>query len=601
MAMKTKNYFLTLLLAAIVCVPFTANAQVAIGSGEAPRSFSVLELFSDGERGLRLPQMTIGQRDDMTDTPEFQAQALGAAMGLQIFNTSNRCIETWIGTRWVSVCEGFEVDGLRQRDPSNAIILRHTYHIFGLAPATDNICGGEISYLWEWSTDEGASWDPVLGVVNNLAQLTTPALAVDTWFRRIAFNLCGDHIISSFAQVIVVDGNDGGTTPTLVVAPAVHSRPTTFHGDNIFVSQILPSAFDQCVTWESLHPAIAFMNADGTLTAISPGRATIVATSCVDGSLQGFAHLDIFEPVPLTTPHPAPGWTPNGGTHTFFLVTAQGAGGVGTFTYQWQGSVSNDPFNWTDIPGATGQHFTTAPFVGIEPTYTTGEGGLIAGTFRYFRRVSCSGDNNCVYSNPARVTVFATRNVSLQPGLFVEEPGHIGAFFQWNRNLAHSSANPRINSDGNNTWDTTSAPGTAWYAVNDPCPNGWRVPTRGELILLNTDRLNLDGSTLYAREPSVISAAVALSRGFIGATTNGQIFPRGARGDGTGTPGIFLPAAGWRNTGGALTRQGLDGIYWDSAPSGNTNAWYLIFNASTVSNLNAGNRAHGFSVRCVAE
>ena len=80
-----KNYFSTLLLAAIIFVPFTTSAQVTIGSGEAPHSFSVLELISN-QAGLRLPQMTTAQRTAMTNTAEFQAEAQDAALGLKIFN-----------------------------------------------------------------------------------------------------------------------------------------------------------------------------------------------------------------------------------------------------------------------------------------------------------------------------------------------------------------------------------------------------------------------------------------------------------------------------------------------------------------------------------
>ena len=100
-----RNYFLTLLLAAILCVPFSMSAQVTIGSGDAPRSFSVLELFSDGERGLRLPKMTTTERNDMT-TEFLAGDYYELANGLVIFNTTNGCLEYWNGTRWVSLCEG---------------------------------------------------------------------------------------------------------------------------------------------------------------------------------------------------------------------------------------------------------------------------------------------------------------------------------------------------------------------------------------------------------------------------------------------------------------------------------------------------------------
>jgi len=101
--MKMKNYFLTLLLTAMLCIPFTASAQVTIGSGAAPHSFSVLELISN-QAGLRLPQMTTAQRTAMTNTAEFQAEAQDAALGLKIFNIETRCVDVWNGYAWISFC-----------------------------------------------------------------------------------------------------------------------------------------------------------------------------------------------------------------------------------------------------------------------------------------------------------------------------------------------------------------------------------------------------------------------------------------------------------------------------------------------------------------
>ena len=98
--MNAKNFFLSLLLAAMMCVPFTAGAQVTIGSTTPPQEFSILELISN-QGGLRLPQMTRAQRDIMVLTSEFQAEKTGRAMGLMIFNTNSRCVETWNGERWI--------------------------------------------------------------------------------------------------------------------------------------------------------------------------------------------------------------------------------------------------------------------------------------------------------------------------------------------------------------------------------------------------------------------------------------------------------------------------------------------------------------------
>ena len=76
---------------------------------------------------------------------------------------------------------------------------------------------------------------------------------------------------------------------------------------------------------------------------------------------------------------------------------------------------------------------------------------------------------------------WATRNVDA-PGTFAASPETAGMFYQWNRRIGWCSTDPLVSSDGS-IWDgdTTTPVGTAWYAENDPCPPGWRVPTREEL------------------------------------------------------------------------------------------------------------------------
>jgi formylglycine-generating enzyme required for sulfatase activity len=75
-----------------------ATAQATIGSLDDPQSFSVLELAGGGTRGFRLPQMNTIQRDALSLTGK------DAARGLQIFNITTECIETWNGTKWIQQC-----------------------------------------------------------------------------------------------------------------------------------------------------------------------------------------------------------------------------------------------------------------------------------------------------------------------------------------------------------------------------------------------------------------------------------------------------------------------------------------------------------------
>jgi hypothetical protein len=94
------------------------NAQVTIGDYKSPESFSVLELVSNS-RGMRLPQFTTQERDTLDGTvtytggsasmiaaaTAFIAKKTNEAMGLTIFNTDTKCVETWNGTAWIMQCD----------------------------------------------------------------------------------------------------------------------------------------------------------------------------------------------------------------------------------------------------------------------------------------------------------------------------------------------------------------------------------------------------------------------------------------------------------------------------------------------------------------
>jgi formylglycine-generating enzyme required for sulfatase activity len=98
------NKYFFILIALAILSATGAKAQVTIGSTTDPHSFSILELVSGGNRGLRLSQMTTEERDAMVQTEDFQAEKNGKARGLQIFNMTTKCVETWNGTTWILQC-----------------------------------------------------------------------------------------------------------------------------------------------------------------------------------------------------------------------------------------------------------------------------------------------------------------------------------------------------------------------------------------------------------------------------------------------------------------------------------------------------------------
>ena len=69
--------------------------------------------------------------------------------------------------------------------------------------------------------------------------------------------------------------------------------------------------------------------------------------------------------------------------------------------------------------------------------------------------------------------LWATRNVDAS-GTFAKNPEDAGMLYQWNRRTGWPISNTVSG------WDSSIPTGNTWEKANDPCPPGWRVPTRAE-------------------------------------------------------------------------------------------------------------------------
>ena len=165
-----------------------------------------------------------------------------------------------------------------------------------------------------------------------------------------------------------------------------------------------------------------------------------------------------------------------------------------------------------------------------------------------------------------------------------------GNYYQWGRSAVAAagptgSGSTEANAGAITGWNTSSASDGAWAdgskTANDPCPPGFRVPTRAQWdAVLNTD---LNQTRIYRGTWS-------------NSNTN---YSAGLR-IGSGTTGLFLPAAGSRlSSVGTLGSRGGRGFYWSSTEYGSA-AWSLAFSNGFADTGN-GSRTLGLSVRCVAE
>ena len=169
---------------------------------------------------------------------------------------------------------------------------------------------------------------------------------------------------------------------------------------------------------------------------------------------------------------------------------------------------------------------------------------------------------------------WATRNVDA-PGTFAVSPESTGMFYQWNRRRGWAA---RGNVTG---WDRSIPTGDTWERENDPCPEGWRVPTSRELAGL-----------LYSAG-DVFSIRWTTKNG-----VRGVFF-------GTAPYQIFLPIAGSRRYTDGMLRGVRDwywGIYWSNTGFDNERAIQLSLYCSACPGVYAGfSRREGLTIRCVAE
>lgn len=164
------------------------------------------------------------------------------------------------------------------------------------------------------------------------------------------------------------------------------------------------------------------------------------------------------------------------------------------------------------------------------------------------------------------------------PGTFATEPENAGMFYQWNRKIGWSATEPLKSSNGGTVWDASMPDTIGWTAANDPCPDGWRVPTIEELEkLLDESKIKVENVWLTQNNVS--------GRKFTD-KTNGNF--------------IFLPAAGQRKFDtGALTSGSVAGFYWSSTQINEGFVRYVSFFNNTIGLNGSTQRNLGFSVRCV--
>ena len=148
--------------------------------------------------------------------------------------------------------------------------------------------------------------------------------------------------------------------------------------------------------------------------------------------------------------------------------------------------------------------------------------------------------------------IWSTKNVGA-PGTFVGEIDEVGMLYQFNRMTGYEfkSSVPEFASayssysPSESGWVTS-----AWSEANNPCPEGWRVPTGQEVVdLIGSTAADVNWVEPSAKNGFSRSGLIAgVDKAALGSVTKDNIKSLG---------GVFLPRSGWLTEGGALDRDWL--------------------------------------------
>jgi len=456
------------------------------------------------------------------------------AGGLVIYNTDIDCVEFWSDGKWIDLCSATPASSI-----VNSIKLTS-------AAGTDaqTVCGGTAITPIKYSTT-GATGATFIGL---------PAGVTGSWNAGIV--TIGGAPTTSGNYIVVLTGGSGtgmaiGTITVNKVLSAISGNNGVTKGATGLIYSVTPVSGVTAYTWSvptdwSITDGVG-TNSITVTAGTTEGPVGTITVTASNGNCTSTSALAVSVGCPVKTT--------NGNWLTFMCYNLGAEDAVKSLTPAQQAAYTNpadeygDLYQWGRV--TDGHQLRTSP------SYPTNDESVESG----------------VVSSPN-----------------LDGDGQVVSTFDAYGKFIKNNITP---SDWRDPQD-----GNLWYyngkTVNDPCPDGWHVPTATELQnIMNGNATAVSG----------IPAA-----GYTGTSGNKWVWNDiGTSGwlitpSGNNTPTLFLPVAGCRgcNSGSVINYITSSAYYWSSSAI-DTRAYYMFFFNTEVHPNNNSPHVFGYSIRCVSE
>ena len=251
--------------------------------------------------------------------------------------------------------------------------------------------GSQISYRWEYSIDDGATWTEIIGAIVG-SYTPSNQHTTTTWYRRITLatrdgKTCSSQPTSTTIVTVQQEVNSGSIKEDQTICydniPATITSLVDGSGSAAPVYSWQYS-IDNGTSWLTISGATNATYSPGKLIQTTWYRRivniTVNGRICTATTAPVIIEVldDIIPPVVAASQ----------GICYNTIPTALSFTSTGNFNYQWQSSTDN--INFSDIPGQTG---------------TTYQPGVLTNT-RYYRIKTSLANCDPEYSNTVEITVW---------------------------------------------------------------------------------------------------------------------------------------------------------------------------------------------------